>query len=455
MKKDGLVQEAYARALDVLRACSTEHGFKASALAGGYPQVWARDSSITALGALLTGEPDLVQAARASLETLARTQTPLGMIHLNLDTRTNEVTTENAGAVDANLWFILGHYAYFRTTADQAFLSRHWPALERAALWLRYQDMNACGLLEVPEAGDWADLYSVRYNVLYDNVLYVGAMTAMAQLADGLSVADPAVGSAVGSATGSVGAEVESAAARAHPARAEGQSGAAEYAAIAGDVRQKINLLMWLDRPWDGLVFGEQLERLKALRLEWFLLYQNTATLTEAPYYLPWAGFREFGHTFDGLGNILAILLGVADEDRRGRILTHAHASGADAPFPLKAFSPSIYPGDRDWRDYYRSRNLNLPDQYHNGGIWPFIGGFYVAALVKAGLLERAEEQLILLAESNRAGKRGEWEFNEWLHGVSGRPMGHPLQAWSAAMLVYAVHAVERGGTPFWSELAR
>ena len=45
---------------------------------------------------------------------------------------------------------------------------------------------------------------------------------------------------------------------------------------------QKINLLFWLDRPWDGRAFGEQLEQLKALRLEWFLLYQNTAVLTEA-----------------------------------------------------------------------------------------------------------------------------------------------------------------------------
>jgi hypothetical protein len=43
--------------------------------------------------------------------------------------------------------------------------------------------MNACGLLEVPEAGDWADLYSVRYNVLYDNVLYVAALRALAATA--------------------------------------------------------------------------------------------------------------------------------------------------------------------------------------------------------------------------------------------------------------------------------
>lgn len=418
MSDPTLAGEAYARAVGVLRNCVTDSGFKASALPGGYPQVWARDSAITSLGALLTGEADLIQAARASLATLARTQTELGMIHLNLDTRTNAVTTENAGAVDANLWYVLGHWAHFRATGDDAFLRRHWVSLQQAALWLRYQDMNACGLLEVPEAGDWADLYSVRYNVLYDNVLYVGALRAMALMAAAL------------------GAEPEQ-----------------DHAAAATDVAERINLLMWLDRPWDGREFGEQLERLKAMRLEWFLLYQNTATLTETPYYLPWVGFREFGTAFDGLGNSLAILLGVADDQRSARILTHAHAVGADHPWPLKAFYPPQHPGDRDWRDYYRSRNLNLPDQYHNGGIWPFIGGFHVAALVRAGRTERAGEALALLAAANRLGKQGEWEFNEWLHGISGRPMGHPLQAWSAGMYVYARHALESGRTPFFDEL--
>lgn len=409
---------AYDKALEVLAACVTPLGFKASALAGGYPQVWARDAAITALGALVSGEQALIEGVRASLETIGSTQTELGMIHLNLDTRTNEVTTENAGAVDANLWFILGHYAYYQTTRDADFLRASWGKLERALTWLRYQDMNACGLLEVPEAADWADLYSVRYNVLYDNVLYYGALRAMAQLA------------------------------------AEQQQEDTRYELLAGDVDEKLNLLLWLDRPWDGRAFGEQLERLKALRLEWFLLYQNTATLTEKPYYLPWVGFREFGDVFDGFGNTLAILLGVADDTRADCILEYIHAAGADAPYPLKAFYPPIYPGDRDWREYYRSRNLNLPDQYHNGGIWPFLGGFYVAALVKAGQLERAGEQLELLASSNKLSKKQQpWEFNEWLHGRSGRPMGHPLQAWSAGMFVFAARCLEQGRVTFFDTL--
>lgn len=413
-----LIDTAYDKALEVLRRCATQAGFKASALPGGYPQVWARDSVITSLGALVSGDSELIDCAKASLETLGSKQTELGMIHLNVDTRSGEVTTENAGAVDANLWFILGHYTYFVTRQDLAFLRAHWPKLEKALLWLRYQDMNACGLLEVPEAGDWADLYSVRYNVLYDNVLYVGALRAMARLAEALELSS-------------------------------------EADSMAEDVKEKLNLLMWLDRPWDGRTFGEQLERLKAMRLEWFLLYQHTATLTEKPYYLPWVGFREFGDVFDGFGNMLAILLGIADAPRCESILSYAHAVGADQPYPLKAFYPPIYPGDRDWREYFRSRNLNLPHQYHNGGMWPFLGGFYIAALASSGWQDQAEAQLTLLAEANRLGKQGEWEFNEWLHGLSGRPLGHPLQAWSAGMFVYAKQALELGKAPFFTALTR
>ena len=50
-----LIEEAYGRALEVLRRCVTPHGFRASGQVPGYPQVWARDSMITALGAAVVG----------------------------------------------------------------------------------------------------------------------------------------------------------------------------------------------------------------------------------------------------------------------------------------------------------------------------------------------------------------------------------------------------------------
>lgn len=410
------VEQAYGEALKVLRECASPLGLKASALAGGYPQVWARDAPITSLGALMTGETELIQAARVSLETLGAHQSRLGMIPLNVDTRTGTVTTENAGAIDAAMWFVLGHHAHWRVTGDTPFLREHWPQIRAALTWLEYQDMNGCGLLEAPEAADWADLYATRYNTLYANALYVGTLSAAANLAGAL------------------------------------YQETAPLTERAADVKRKINLLLWLNRPWDGHKFGRQLEELKAFRLEWFLLYQNTATLTEKPYYLSYAAFREFGDTFDGFGNMLAILFGIADEAQTSSILDYAHAAGTDDPAPMKAFFPPIYPGDRDWREYYRSRNLNLPDQYHNGGIWPFLGGFYVLALHRAGLMERAEETLLNLALANEKGRTRPWEFNEWLHGRSGRPMGHPLQAWSAGMYVCAYRVMVLGErVPFHS----
>ncbi|MBX2997750.1 MAG: hypothetical protein KF893_04510 [Caldilineaceae bacterium] len=122
-------------------------------------------------------------------------------------------------------------------------------------------------------------------------------------------------------------------------------------------------------------------------------------------------------------------------------------------PYPTKAIYPPIYPGEPGWRDYYRSRNLNLPHQYHNGGIWPMIGGFHVAALVRHGWMREAERQLHSLAEANHDGIDGEWEFNEWLHGDSGHPMGFGKQAWSAAMYVYAYNAVKTGQLPLFDQL--
>jgi len=39
------------------------------------------------------------------------------------------------------------------------------------------------------------------------------------------------------------------------------------------------------------------------------------------------------------------------------------------------------------------------------------------------------------------------------MHGETGRPMGYPLQAWSAAMFLYAEHAVRTGALPLFDEL--
>jgi GH15 family glucan-1,4-alpha-glucosidase len=413
------VQRTKQKALDVLMRCITPAGFRASGRAAGYPQVWARDSMVTFLGASVAGDDQLLATGKASLETMSRYQSSRGLIQLNVNPDTGYVSTENAGAVDANLWYILGHFLYHQMTGDIDFLKQHWPTIERALIWLEFQDMNECGLLEVPEAGDWMDLLAVRYNVLYDNVLYYAALLAYEVLHQKLGGEPPS-----------------------H----------CPYVGAAG-VHERINLLMWIDRCWIAQHFAEHLEKLKAIRLEWFMLYHNIGTISSRPYYLPWVAFREYGDWCDSLGNLLAILVGIADGHRREHILHYMEQVGMAEPYPTKAIHPPIYPNEREWREYYRSRNLNLPHQYHNGGIWPMIGGFHVAALVAHNWKDRAQQMLYSLAEANSLMTDEGCCFNEWLHGQTGHPMGFEQQAWSAAMFLYAEHAVRTGSLPLFDAL--
>ena len=46
-----------------------------------------------------------------------------------------------------------------------------------------------------------------------------------------------------------------------------------------------------------------------------------------------------------------------------------------------------------------------------------------------------------------------DWEFNEWMHGETGHPMGYVHQAWSAAMYLYAENAVRTGTLPLFDDL--
>ena len=208
------------------------------------------------------------------------------MIPLNVNPDSGHISTENAGAIDSNLWFILGHFLHYHCTGDLAFLRAHWPVIDRAMLWLDYQDMNECGLVEIPEAGDWMDLLAVRYNVLYDNVLYYAAKLAHAELA----LLQP---ESVATFHGDVD---------------------------AASVHERLNLLLWIDRCWVAEHFAEHLERLKTIRLEWFMLYHNMGTISSRPFYLPWVAFREYGDWCDSLGNLLAVLTGVADGHRAEHI---------------------------------------------------------------------------------------------------------------------------------------
>ena len=178
------------------------------------------------------------------------------------------------------------------------------------------------------------------------------------------------------------------------------------------------------------------------------------------PYYAFWSYKIHSSERFDLLGNSLAILSGIASPSRADEMISWIEAECAsmiergelaiDIP---PNFFPYTYPKDPDWHPRYAQ--FNNPGEYHNGGIWPFICGFYVAALVAAKRYKLAKEKLLILTHVIKTSNHEPvaWGFNEWIKAQTGKPMGQDWQTWSAALYLYAAKCVEEKCTPFFDEM--
>ena len=178
------------------------------------------------------------------------------------------------------------------------------------------------------------------------------------------------------------------------------------------------------------------------------------------PYYAFWSYKIYSSERFDLLGNSFAILSGIASPTRAAEMISwieeecqNMRKNGDLAVDLPPNFFPYIKPEDPDW--YPRYAIYNKPGEYHNGGIWPFVCGVYVAALVAAKKYGLARKKLVsltrLIKSSNNA--KLNFGFNEWIKAQDGKPMGQDWQTWSAALYLYAAKCVEEKQTPFFDEL--
>ncbi|WP_343557461.1 glycoside hydrolase 100 family protein [Sphingobacterium sp.] len=174
------------------------------------------------------------------------------------------------------------------------------------------------------------------------------------------------------------------------------------------------------------------------------------------PYYALWTFKFYHSGRFDLLGNSLAIIGGIASVKEADTIIDWVESScdlmrkegilAVDLP---PNFFPFIYPEDREWHERYRQ--FNQPGDYHNGGIWPFICGFYIAGLVKAQRFDLAEAKLVTLTTlvTTAVDRQLKYGFNEWFKSQDGIPYGQDWQTWSAALYLYAAACVQTRTLPF------
>lgn len=404
-----LIRTAYEKALVALRKNITHRGFSACSLTdntvtgtdANYRSVWARDGSITLINTLDLDDADIRAAQRATLETLLAAISPNGQIPANV--RIDDGVPDYSGvgnicSIDSGLWVVIAVYNFVHTTGDLDFLRRHAPALQRAMDWLSAHDSNNDALLEIPEAGDWTDLFGRSYNVLYDEVLWFRANVCYGRILELLG----------------------------------DFTRAADYLRWSQKIRSRVLEAFWpstsaqLSDPKSPHRFAD---RQFGLGDTQYLLAEIT------PFSFNWR--------CDVFGNILAYLMNLLDVDRARVAFRYMWGAGVNSPWPVANLYPVVQAGDPDWRAYYTVNLLNLPHHYHNGGVWPFVGGMWVRFIHRLGFHEVASRELLKLAQLNQLGRDHEWEFNEWAHGQTGRPMGKAYQAWSAACFLRACHELE------------
>ena len=177
------------------------------------------------------------------------------------------------------------------------------------------------------------------------------------------------------------------------------------------------------------------------------------------PYFAFWSYKILSSERFDLLGNSLAILSGIASPSRANEMISWIEeecASMREKGDLVVGLPPNFFPfvktNDPEWNERYAE--YNNPGDYHNGGIWPFVSGIYIAALVAAKRYALAQEKLEVLTQFIKKSRIEpvEFGFNEWIKAQDGKPMGQDWQTWSAALYLYAAKCVEEKRTPFFDE---
>ena len=378
------IDECARRSIALLRRNLSPAGILAAtptarARSRGYHAIFARDAAICALGMAVSGDALLEREAASGLRTLARHQAPNGQIPNYVDPAGSEVDFWYLGCIDATLWWLVALAGLDRLSGS--ILRRTLSAEVDAALrWLACQEHQAWYLLQQNEASDWADIMPRSGFVLYTNALWY-------------------------------------------------------LVKVLYGVREAAATRRNCDRLFHP--FGGPIEEYRRARL---LMHYARRGARNRALYLSFVNFSFAGDEGDVFGNLLAILCGVADKAATQRIVRALVRARVGEPYPVRVVCDPILDASMLWRPYMSRHRQNFVWQYHNGGVWPFVGGFFVAALAQAGLRDEAGRALASLAEANRVGG---WRFVEWLHGQTLEPRGMRGQSWNAAAFLLARQAIK------------
>lgn len=383
--RKNLIDECYERSISLLKHNCGPAGINAATRtkkAEGrlYASIFGRDAAICSLGMVASGDPELIRCAKNSLLTLAKYQAPNGQISKFVRTDREEGDFWYTGCIDATLWWLIAVDFYDRTFPGEGFQERLQKKIDMALYWLHCQEHQNLYLVQQNEASDWADIMPRSGFVLYSNALWYYVKTLYS---------------------------------------------------VPGREKTKY-YFSHIFSPFKNILP----EHRRARILGHYIRKQTKPS----NFYLSFVNLSFWGTEVDVYGNILSMLFGLSPCSKSLRRVEEMIALKMNEPYPVRSVLSPIRQNSPLWRIYMARYEQNYPHQYHNGGIWPYIAGFWIILLHRLKKNKLAYMELERFAEANRINN---WEFNEWLHGRTGQPMGMPGQSWNAAMFIFSYHCLK------------
>lgn len=203
-------------------------------------------------------------------------------------------------------------------------------------------------------------------------------------------------------------------------------------------LRSYVRLYYWVDcerlneiHRYKGEEFGLEVANVLNVYPESIPDWMDGWLAHKAGYLVGNVGPGRIDFRFFALGNLLAVLFGLATEEEAQRIMKLYETRWDDlaGEMPVKICYPAVS-GD-EWQFLTGSDPKNAPWSYHNGGNWPVLLWPFVGAALRAGRIDLAERAFDLADERL---PRDDWP--EYYDGRRGSLIGRRAnmrQTWTAA----------------------
>ena len=373
---------AYKKSIELLEQCSSSEGFLASAQnTANYKRVWARDGMICGLAALASGNENLIETFKKTIETLAINQHKNGTIPSNVFVDNGKIEVSYgglAGRVDAVSWFIIGICQYAFYQKKPTFVNEYALHIEKCLQLMEAWEFNNKHLMYVPLSGNWADEYITDGYVLYDQLLRIWALKSYNYFKN-----DACISNKIRAITSQI-----------------------EVNFTPNSVGEKYH-----ERAYNELVF------------------QDFMPCSFSP-----AGYKT---QFDAFANALALMLNIGNEKFQEKTINYFVYLQKQMNFQLiPAFWPPIQTHDIEWnllKNNCKYEFRNYPNEFHNGGTWAMVNGFYGLALLAKN---KNQDANYVLEKINEINANENYSFYENFNSETEAPNGVQFCAWSAAAAI-------------------